>query len=52
MSIHTNTKKHVEFISYTGRYPNLCSGILTLRIDGKEVTFGYNYRTELESNYA
>lgn len=26
----------VEFISYDGRYPNLCSGILVLRIDGVE----------------
>ena len=30
----------VEFISYTGRYPNFCSGVLTLKIDGEEVTFG------------
>lgn len=33
--------KHVEFISYTGEYPCLCSGILTLKIDGKKVRFGY-----------
>lgn len=26
--------KHVEFVSYSGRYPNLCSGVLVLRIDG------------------
>ena len=32
--------KHVEFIDYTGRYPNLCSGILTLKIDNQIVTFG------------
>lgn len=31
---------HVKFISYTGKYPNLCSGILTLEIDGVEHTFG------------
>ena len=30
----------VEFVSYTGAYPNLCSGELTLRIDGKLVRFG------------
>lgn len=30
---------HVQFISYTGRYPNLCSGNLTLEIDGKTVVF-------------
>lgn len=26
----------VEFVSYDGRYPNLCSGTLILRIDGVE----------------
>jgi len=31
----------IEFISYTGKWPNLCSGVLTLRIDGKEVSFGH-----------
>lgn len=30
----------VKFVSYTGRYPNLCSGVLTLEIEGKRVTFG------------
>lgn len=24
---------HVKFISYTGKFPNLCSGVLTLEID-------------------
>lgn len=33
-------KRHVEFVSYSGAYPNLCSGTLILRIDGKEVSFG------------
>ena len=36
----------VRFISYTGGYPNLCTGVLTLEIDGKEYKFGHNY-----SNY-
>lgn len=27
----------VEFVSYDGRFPNLCSGKLVLRIDGKVV---------------
>lgn len=36
----------VKFISYTGKWPNLCSGVLTLEIDGKEYKFGHNY-----SNY-
>ena len=26
----------VEFISYSGKYPNLCSGKLTVIVDGKE----------------
>ena len=33
----------VKFVSYTGKYPNLCSGVLTLRIDDKEVRFGHDY---------
>ncbi len=32
--------EHVKFVSYTGKWPNLCSGILTLEIDGRTVTFG------------
>jgi hypothetical protein len=34
---------HVKFISYTGKYPNLCRGVLTLEIDGEEVKFGHDY---------
>ena len=42
VNINANTaESHVKFISYTGEWPNLCSGILTLEIDGKEVQFGY-----------
>lgn len=26
---------HVKFVSYTGNYPNLCRGDLTLEIDGE-----------------
>lgn len=37
---NNNETKHVNFVSYTGSYPNLCSGVLTLEIDGKEITFG------------
>ena len=29
----------VEFVSYDGKWPNLCSGVLVLRIDGKVVEF-------------
>ena len=51
MLINKNDKmtKHVEFVNYTGRYPNLCSGILTLKIDGKKYTFGNDY-TQSTSN--
>ena len=38
--------KYVEFISYDGKWPNLCSGILTLKINGKEEKFGSNYKDE------
>ena len=27
--------RNIEFVSYDGMYPNLCSGTLTLRVDGK-----------------
>ena len=33
---------NIEFVSYTGRYPNLCRGVLTLKIDEKEVKFGHD----------
>lgn len=39
--------EHVKFVSYTGKYPNLCSGDLTLEIDGKNVTFGNMYDIRL-----
>ena len=29
----------IEFVEYTGSYPNLCSGILVLKVDGKEYVF-------------
>ena len=47
-----NNEVHVKFVSYTGRYPNLCSGTLTLEIDGVEYTFGGSYKepkTDFES---
>lgn len=46
----------VEFVSYDGKYPNLCSGILVIKIDGKTVTLpryclvpggGTNWRQDL-----
>ena len=45
------TRNHVEFIDYTGTYPNLCSGLLTLRIDGKEVTFGNDFSNGKSGQY-
>lgn len=36
----TPVTNHVRFMDYTGKWPNLCSGILTLTIDGKVATFG------------
>lgn len=30
----------VEFVSYNGAYPNLCSGELVVRINGKIVNLG------------
>ena len=39
---------NVEFISYTGKYPCLCSGTLTLKIDGVEVKFGYTHNGEAD----
>ena len=32
----------IKFISYDGKYPNLCGGTLTLEIDGKKVVFPKN----------
>ena len=39
---NSNTSR-VKFISYTGEYPNLCSGVLTLEIDGKKYKFGHDF---------
>lgn len=41
----------VKFISYTGGYPNLCSGILTLEIEGNTVTFGPTYKKSQYPNF-
>lgn len=34
---------NIRFISYSGEYPNLCSGVLTVFIDDIEYKFGHNY---------
>ena len=31
---------NIKFVSYTGKWPTLCNGILTLDIDGTLYTFG------------
>lgn len=31
----------IKFVSYSGSYPNLCSGTLVVEIDGKRVSFGW-----------
>ena len=36
----TELMNHITFVSYTGAWPSLCCGILTLIIDGETVTFG------------
>ena len=36
----------VNFISYTGKYPTLCMGVLTLEIDGDIITFGNRYNND------
>lgn len=36
----SDTTSHVKFVSYTGKWPNLCHGVLTLNIDGVDVRFG------------
>lgn len=33
---------NVKFISYTGKWPILCSGVLTLEVNGKTYKFGYS----------
>ena len=40
---------HVKFISYTGRFPNLCRGVLTLEIDGERHTFGHIFRHQSDN---
>lgn len=38
-----NRNNRVEFISYSGTWPYLCHGVLSLKIDGKIYNFGHNY---------
>ncbi len=34
------TNSNIEFISYTGTYPGLCYGVLTVNVNGKKYEFG------------
>lgn len=49
---NNNETNHVKFVSYTGKYPNLCSGDLTLEIDGEITTFGYGFESKDKPKYA
>ena len=44
MLVNKPKSGRVKFVSYTGEYPCLCNGVLTLEIDGKAYKFGHNYR--------
>lgn len=37
---NNNNNDHVKFISYDGKYPCLCMGMLILEIDGTKHSFG------------
>ena len=45
------TTEDVKFISYTGKYPALCCGALTLEIDGEIVEFGHDCSLDSCNNY-
>ena len=47
---NNNETTHVRFISYTGKWFNLCSGVLTLEIDGDEVAFGMGFTLKTNRN--
>ena len=51
MNLEKHIRSHVKFISYTGKFPVLCAGVLTLEIDGDLVTFGYSHSKEVNPQY-
>lgn len=48
---NSNITRHVKFVSYTGKWPSLCNGVLTLEIDGEEITFGYGFHSKDKPKY-
>ena len=44
-------KNNVKFISYSGKYPCLCEGLLMLEICGKIYTFGNDYDNNIIGEY-
>lgn len=42
-----DTPRNVEFISYTGKYPSLCEGVLTLKIKDTVYKFGKGFDSPL-----
>jgi len=42
MLVNKEENNRVKFISYTGKWPCLCMGVLTLEIDGVQYKFGHD----------
>lgn len=49
VNYNNNETEHIKFINYDGKSPCLCTGRLTLKIDGEEHTFGYGEGCEFHS---
>lgn len=52
--ISNDAHDNVKFVSYTGEYPNLCQGVLTLEIKGETYRFGHDYNNrswKTDGNY-